>query len=199
MAHPPRDCECHAAFNRNTVTRNIIYDHASVVGYTDPATNTRVTVREQTATPLTQGWNLLTRTILGATRTLLVYGDTTDTTGPTFAINPNLSTTLNKADLANGTSFVIDGQLLDDSFGSKHFNITIKLNDANFVSALKTRADGTQFVTISFQIKDFAGNTSMVNLDFNVTTTATLVKDMGRRNQPLFDVSATLQALLAAQ
>lgn len=164
--------------------------------YTDPAINTRVTVREQTATPLTQGWNLLTRTILGATRTLLVYGDTT---GPTFAINPNLSTTLNKADLANGTSFVIDGQLLDDSFGSKHFNITIKLNDANFVSVLQTRADGTQFVTISFQIKDFAGNTSMVNLDFNVSTIATLVKDMGRRNQPLFDVSATLQALLAAQ
>ena len=114
-------------------------------------------------------------------------------------VRANLSTTLNKADLANGTSFVIDGQILDDSFGSKHFNISIKLNDSNFVSPLKTRADGTQFVTISFQIKDFAGNTTLVNLDFNVTTTATLVKDMGRRNQPLFDVSATLQALLASQ
>ena len=164
--------------------------------YTDPTTNARVVVREQTPSPLVQGWNLLTRTILNATRTFLVYGDII---GPTFQINPNLSTTLNKADIANGTSFVIDGQILDDSFGSKHFNITIKLNDANNVSALKTRADGSQFVTISFQIKDFAGNTSMVNLDFTVTTTAILVKDMGRRNQPLFDVSATLQALLASQ
>ena len=60
-------------------------------------------------------------------------------------------------------------------------------------------ADGSQFVTISFQIRDFAGNTMTVSLDFNVTTTATLVKDMSRRNEPLFDVSATLLALLAAQ
>ena len=164
--------------------------------YTDPATNARVTVREQTPTPLVQGWNLLTRTILGATRTLLVYGDVI---GPTFQINANLSTTLNMADLANGTNFVIDGQILDDSFGSRHFNITIKLNDANAVSVLKTRADGSQFVTISFQIRDFAGNTMTVSLDFNVTTTATLVKDMTRRNEPLFDVSASLQALLASQ
>ncbi len=164
--------------------------------YTDPTTNSQVVVGEQTAAPLDQGWNLLTRTILGATRTLLVYGDIIP---PTFQVNSNLTTTLNNADIANGRRFVIDGQILDDSFGSKHFNITIKLNDANSVSALKTRADGSRFVTISFQITDFAGNKSMVNLDFSVATTATLVKDLGRKNEPLFDVSATLAALLASQ
>ncbi|MCX7423722.1 MAG: hypothetical protein NT013_29880 [Planctomycetia bacterium] len=156
----------------------------------------RVVVRELIATPLAEGWNLLTRTILGATRTLLVFGDITP---PTFQTNLNIAKTLNQADLANGTNFVIDGKILDNSFGSKRFNIIIKLNDANHVSALKTRADGSQYVTISFKIKDFADNTSIVNLDFTVSTTATLVKDMGRKNQPLFDVSATLQALLANQ
>ncbi|MBC7817735.1 MAG: hypothetical protein IAG10_12650, partial [Planctomycetaceae bacterium] len=102
----------------------------------------------------------------------------------------------NKADLDNGATLLVDGQLLDDSFGTLHFQQSIKLNDLKFVSALKTRADGTQYVTITITVQDWAKNKTIVNIDLNVTLTATLLKDIGRKDDPFFVSSNTLLGLI---
>jgi hypothetical protein len=162
-------------------------------GYTDPATNKVVYVGETTATPLAAGWNVLTRQVLGQPRTFLIYGDKIP---PTFQFASTMPTTINRADLDNGSLFLIDGSIVDDSFGSQHFHQTISLKDTNYVSALKTRADGSQYVTVSFMIWDMAHNKTLVTFDLNVTLTATLLKDIGRINDPFFVPSNTLLALI---
>jgi hypothetical protein len=45
-------------------------------------------------------------------------------------------------------------------------------------------------------VEDWAHNKSIVNIDLNVTLTATLLKDIGRRNDPFFVSSATLLGLI---
>ena len=82
------------------------------------------------------------------------------------------------------------------SYGKVQFTATVKLNDANYVSALKTRADGSQYVTISFTIANFAGTTTKISIDFDVTTTAALIKDSGQVYLPYVDLSVTLKKLL---
>jgi hypothetical protein len=151
-----------------------------------------VTVRA-TATTLVNGWNVITKTILGTTRTLLVFGDNIP---PTFQFAKGVPTTINRADLDTGASLQIDGNILDNSFGQKHFTLTIKLNDASHVSAIKTRADGSQYVTLSFTVTDNAGNKYLASLDLTVTDTATLVRDIGIKNIPTVMPSITLQALI---
>jgi hypothetical protein len=69
-------------------------------------------------------------------------------------------------------------------------------NDSNYVSAIKTRADGTQYVTISFSITNFAGTTTKISIDFNVTTTAKLIKVTNQVSLPYIDLSITLKKLL---
>ncbi len=165
-----------------------VYDPSGV----KPDKNGYVTVKETTPTLLADGWNLITREILGHTRTLLVFGDNL---GPSFVLNANSPATINLADLDNGSTFVIEGDLVDNSFGKKHFYQTIQLNDANHVSALQTDAIG-QFVILTFTIKDFAGNTSTVHLRLNVTATSTLIKDIGRKDLPTIQPSVTLEGLL---
>jgi hypothetical protein len=151
-----------------------------------------VTVKEKSQTLLANGWNLVTRQILGKTRTLLVYGDNL---APNFALAKSAPTTLNQADLDNGATFVIEGDILDDSFGSKHVRQEIKLNDPLHVSAVQTDATGS-FVIVSFTVKDLAGNASVIHLRFNVSATATLIEDIGIKNLPTIQTSITLQALL---
>jgi hypothetical protein len=70
------------------------------------------------------------------------------------------------------------------------------LNDPTYVTAIKTRADGSQYVTISFPITNFAGTTTKISIDFNVTTTAKLIKDIGQVYMPFIDLSTTLKKLL---
>jgi hypothetical protein len=156
--------------------------------YFDTPSGKYATVHETTATPLHQGWNLLTRTIAGATRTLLVYGDITP---PTFQLNPNVPLVVNQADIDNGSTFLVQGFILDDSFGKKDFRMGIKLNDPNHV---KLNGDGT--LTITFTISDLAGNTTVVSLTLTISHTATLIKDLGRLNLPTIQPSETLLALL---
>ena len=151
-----------------------------------------VTVRETTATPLVNGWNLVTRTILGSTRTLLVYGDNLP---PSFVVDSNTPSTINLADLNNGSSIVVQGSILDNSFGRRSFWQSFKLNDASVVSPLQTDAAGS-FVMLTFTIKDFAGNSTRVSLRLNVLSNVTLIKDIGRKELPTIQPSITLKALL---
>ncbi len=156
-------------------------------------------VNETTATPLVGGWNVIKRTFTYTLNgkqvtqpvTLLVYNENQD---PSF-IQANPGQVLNIADVNNGTVFNLTGWIVA-SYGRVHFTATVKLNDPNYVSALKTRADGTQFVTISFMITNFAGTSTKISIDFNVTTTATLIKDTGQTYQPYIDLSITLKKLL---
>lgn len=162
-------------------------------GYVDQVTKQSGYIAETTPTTLKNGWNLLTRTVLGQPRTLLVYSDNTP---PSLQLNATMPTTINKADLDNGASFLIDAVLLDDSFGSRKFQQSIKLNDAKIVSPLKTKADGSLFVTLTFVVEDLAHNKSIIKVDLNVTYTATLLKDIGRKDDPLFLSSSTLLGLI---
>src|SRR5262249_20625721 len=131
--------------------------------------------------------------IQGVPRTLLVYGDNT---APTFTASASMPLVINKADLENGVTFFVDGFVVDDSFGQMHFVQGFKLNDAQHVSAPQTRADGSTFVTLSFTISDFAGNTAVVKLDLTVTSTAPLQSSLGRKNLPTILPSETLLKLL---
>lgn len=169
-------------------------DFKLIFAYFNTTTNKYEYVAESQHTPLAQGWNLLTRQLNGQTRTILMYGDNIP---PVLEFSASMPTKLNKADLDNGTQFVVTADIVDDSFGKMHFNMTLKLNDAKYVSALKTRADGTQFVTISFSIQDFAGNVSIIHLDMDVTLTAPLIKDINQKLLPNIQPSQTLLWLLA--
>lgn len=151
-----------------------------------------VSVRETTPTPLANGWNLVTRQILGTTRTLLVYGDNLP---PSFVVDPNLSLTVNQADLNNGSSFVVQGTIVDNSFGKRSFWQSFRLNDASYVSPLQTDAAGA-FIMLTFTVKDFAGNSTRVSLRINVLSNVTLIKDVGRKDLPTIQPSITLEALL---
>ena len=156
---------------------------------TDPATGKVTTVKETTPTTLSAGWNLLTRTINKVNRTLLVYGDNTL---PSFDLDDKVPTTLNQADIDNGANIVISGKILDDSIGSKNFRQTFSLKDV----VLGTADDGTKTGTLSFTIKDNAGNAYLVQIVFAVTDTSTLQKDLGRKTLPTIKPSITLVALL---
>ncbi len=163
---------------------NSLSDYRLHFSYIDPATNATMFVSEHSPRQLVSGWNVLTRTVLGQPRSLMVYGDVQ---APTFQFNPGLPTTLNLADLQRGTTLVIDNYIHDDSFGAKRTAVSIKLNDPQQVSELQTRADRTRFVTLTFSIQDFAGNSSQVKFDLGVTSTARLIKDLNPQNMPFFD------------
>lgn len=153
------------------------------------------------ASPLHGGWNVIQRsftylasdgqTTITKPVSLLVYNENQD---PTF-IQANPGQVLNIADVNNGATFNLTGWI-SASYGKVRFTATVKLNDAKYVSALKTRADGTKFITISFNIQNFAGTVTKISIDFNVTTSATLIKDSGQVYLPYLDLSTTLKRLL---
>ncbi len=159
----------------------------------DATTGKYKSFKETTATTLHSGWNLLMRTIAGATRTLLVYGDFTP---PTFAFNADIIRPINRADIDNGATFVIKGMILDDSFGQRHFELAVKLNDPKYFSPVHKDPKGNDVITLTFTIKDFAGNATVVTVDLQVSYTAILTKDVDRKNLPTIQTSNTLAALL---
>jgi hypothetical protein len=151
-------------------------------------------------TPLVGGWNVITRSFTYTNTnnqtitqpvTLLVYDENKD---PSF-IQANPGQVLNIADVNNGTMFNLVGWI-SASYGMVDFTATVKLNDPKYVSSIKTRADGSQYITISFTISNFAGTKTLISIDFNVTNTATLIKDTGQMWLPYIDLSITLQKLL---
>jgi len=172
--------------------------------YWDPSKNqgkgANVYKSETTPTPLVGGWNVITRhfsytdgngNVVTQPVSVLVYNEIQD---PTF-VQANPGTVLNLADVNNGATFNLVGWIAA-SYGQVHFTATVKLNDAKYVSALKTRADGSQYVTISFTIQNFAGTVTKISIDFDVTTTAALIKDIGQQYLPYVDLSTTLKKLL---
>lgn len=164
-----------------------------IYGYWNTAQSQWKYIVENTATPLISGWNLVSRTLNGQTRTLMVYNDNIP---PVLELNANTLTTINQADLDNGTSFMVDGFVVDNSVGKLHFSMTVKLNDPKLVSPVQTYADGSKHVIITFSIQDFAGNVTIVHIDLTVTLTAALIKDVGRLYLPTITVSLTLFDLL---
>jgi hypothetical protein len=122
-----------------------------------------VVINESTETPLHAGWNLITRSVLGKTITLLVFGDSAP---PTFVLTgaPALFTL---GDIAAGQDFAIYGTISDDSFGTQEFAMRFRLNDAQHVSPVQTDSLGS-FVTVSFTIQDGAGNAVLVDIRVSV-------------------------------
>jgi hypothetical protein len=159
-----------------------------------------VTVRETAAAgqlrQLRPGWNLLQVTLPGSSqpRTLLVFGDDVP---PTFQFGPQFPGVINQADIDNGATLVVEGDILDNSFGSMHYRQSFRLNDATHFSAVQTRADGSHYVVLSFTIHDFAGNTYLVTTELTVTDTATLIQNIGMLNLPTIAPSRTLVTLLS--
>jgi hypothetical protein len=143
---------------------------------------------DPTLVNLHEGWNLVTRTIDGMTRTFLVYGDTTP---PTFEADPS-QLVINPADLKTGLVFV--GQLVDESFGS--LPIVVGFSDLDQLP-LQTRADGSKYVVVEFTIQDLAGNTSDIKLQITVDPNAPrqptpIIPPL----MPRFTQSVTLESLL---
>lgn len=122
-----------------------------------------VIIHESTETPLHAGWNLITRSVLGKTVTLLVFGDSAP---PTFVLT-GAPAAFTLGEIAAGQDFAIYGTISDDSFGTQQFRMRFRLNDAQHVSAVQTDSLGT-FVSVSFTIQDGAGNAVLVDVRISV-------------------------------
>jgi hypothetical protein len=167
----------------------------------DPKTG-NVTVKETTKRQLQPGWNLLqiTNPFSGPgqpqNRTLLVYGDIIP---PTFMISANDPLVVNRADVNNGSTYYVTGRIIDDSFGSKDFQIGIALNDPKHVLPVYL-ADGKtvdpNHIDLTFTIQDNAHNTYQVTIELTVSDTAVLLKDIGRKDLPFITPSSTLLSLV---
>ena len=129
-----------------------------------PAGSTRV--RETQVTPLREGWNLLTRTVGGALRTMLIYGDTT---APEFRPAASMQLRINPLALSRG--FEVRGTIVDASVGETGF--TRRFTDL-LTRPVVTRDDGTQYIALDFQVKDRAGNATDVVLELSLDPAAPL-------------------------
>jgi len=164
--------------------------------YTNQLSNYAVTYKNAVGTRFTdaaavtlrEGWNVITRTINGQTRSFLVYGDIT---APTFTLDPKQSLRINPADLKDG--LVIRGTVFDDSTGSQNFNM--RFSDLDKLTT-QVGADGLNFVTITFNVKDRAGNVTAVSLNITIDPKAPLQQTNGFVNLPEQTISVTLAALL---
>ncbi len=146
-------------------------------------------VVDEQSVDLREGWNLLTRDVNGETRTLFVYGDIT---APEFILDTE------RTDLRvhpEGLEFgiVIRGTVVDDSFGEMHFRK--KFDDLEEREIL-TDADGTQFLMLSFSVRDLAGNTTGVTLRVVLDPNVPLVPGTDQRDLPPRAVPTTLAELL---
>ncbi len=145
-------------------------------------------VKENKPSVLKQGWNLLTRTIGGATRTLLVYGDQIN---PTFTLDPRQPLVLNPADLRRPLS--LEGEIQDDSFGTMKYRT--RFRDLH-KQAQFTAPDGSKFITLTFKVRDFAKNEIIVNVNVKVDPNAPLIREIKAKALPPRVISGTLSALL---
>jgi hypothetical protein len=177
-------------------------DYTLVYRYYDPSKSGYVTVKETTPRQLQEGWNLLqiNNPFSGAgqpqSRTLLVFGDDT---APTFTLDPNSPLVVNRADVDNGSTYYVRGTIHDNSFGSKSFEIAIKLNDPKHVLPVYLPDGKTvdpNHIMLTFQVTDNAHNTYTVMFELTVSDTAVLLKDIGRKDIPTIAPSQTLIALI---
>ncbi len=170
-----------------------------------PDSNGYVTVAETTSRQLQAGWNLLKIPdpfyVAGQAgppqyRTLLVFGDDT---APTFTLKAGSPLVVNRADVDNGSTYYVQGTINDNSFGSKDFEIAIKLNDPTHIKPVYL-ADGKtvdpDHIMMTFQVTDNANNKYTVMLELAISDTAVLLKDVGRKDLPTIAPSDTLIALV---
>ena len=123
-----------------------------------PAGGRRVT--ETQRVDLREGWNVLTRTIEGRTRTFLVLGDVT---APTFQSTKAL--TIDPAALANG--YRVEGRVTDNSTGETSYS---KSFHDLLTRPVVERADGTPYIALDFRVTDRAGNATDVVLELNLVS-----------------------------
>jgi hypothetical protein len=166
--------------------------------YADPSSATGyTTMKETTPTALLPGWNLISRTIAGATRTLLVYGDNIP---PDFVPDAKQGWLINKADFDNNAIWVLTGEITDDSFGQRFFRHNFTLGDTHFFSPLHASTDqlGNPIVVTTFTmtVVDYAGNKTVWSHDLVVTLDAPLQKDLGRKFLPDITPSETIILLI---
>ena len=88
---------------------------------------------------------------------------------------------------------VIRGTVFDDSFGEMHFRREFK--------DLKTRpikidANGKQYLEITFNVRDLAGNTTAISLKVFLDSTVPIQPGTGQRDLPPREVPRTLAELL---
>ncbi len=198
-------------FNQNLVDANG-NDYSKVKGYflsfkyDDPSNLGKfITVDESKgktpqASPIVQGWNLLTRTVTingtDYTRTLLVYGDDI---APDFVPAKVVPWVINRADFDNNATWTLEGQITDDSFGERFFRKNFALGDKHFFSDLWVdKTSAKTYTTFTMTFTDFAGNKKIWTKDLEVNDTAALQKDLGRKNLPNITPSETLIALIDA-
>jgi len=120
----------------------------------------RAEVRDPQLVDLHEGWNLVTRTVDGFRRTLLVFGDATP---PTFRATSVL--TVSADALAGG--YTLKGYVADNSIGSDETSLTKTYNDLP-TRPIQTRPDGTRFIALDLRITDKAGNATDLVLELNV-------------------------------
>lgn len=125
-------------------------------------------INESSAVNLRSGWNVLTRQIDGAKYGFLVYADVTP---PKFTLSAGTQLAIHPEDLAKG--IVIRGTTVDDFYNGA-FETRFRLDTL----AVQTRSDGTRYVTVKFDIKDFAGNTTPVSLDVRLDASVPRIKDV---------------------
>lgn len=145
-------------------------------------------ITENATTPIREGWNLVTRQIDGQTRTFFVYGDTK---APTFTLDPKSDLRVNPLGLQFG--IVIRGTVFDDSFGEMHFRREFKDLKSR---PIKTDANGKQYLAITFEIRDLAGNATSVSLKVYLDPTVPIQPGTGQRDLPPREVPRTLAELL---
>ena len=167
-----------AKYTQNLSNYRLTYTNERGDRIVDPAP---VVIRE--------GWNLLSRQVDGHKRTFFVYGDIT---APTFVLNTS-RTDLRVNPLGLEFGIVIHGTVLDDSFGEMSFRREFKhLDDL----PIEYRADGTPFLTISFTIRDLAGNETRISLQVVLDPNAPIVPGTAQRDLPPRDMPRTLTELL---
>jgi hypothetical protein len=146
-----------------------------------------------------EGWNLVTVNVDGKNKSVFVYGDITP---PAFQVNRRTAEALEAvsvSDLKKG--FRVRGTILDDSFGSRGFSkrYSGKELKAMYAAALEAQGgDATQPVEIKlkFNVRDFAGNKTAVELTMVVKPDAIRAHVKERKELPRREVPSTLKVLL---
>ena len=134
---------------------------------------------------LRSGWNLLTREIGGATRTLFVFADTE---APTFHLRS--AEVVNPEGLRFGIT--VRGDVLDNSMGRKVFQREFE----NLEALPVVEIDGRQYLELTFDVDDLAGNVTPVVVHVLLDSDAPLVPATVQDEMSLHILPTTFEELL---
>ncbi len=148
------------------------------------------TVRVDEKETLGEDWNFITIKLGEYLRTFLIFGDITP---PEFELSSKVDTVVNPLDLKRG--FVISGTILDNSFGEKRFRKRFK-GKALLELPVMTRDDGSQFIALEFEVKDFAKNATPYALEVDLDPDAPRASKKKRKKLDSRKVTKALKRLL---